>query len=684
MAPDACQGTPTPAPATILYTPTVPQPEATGDIVGVIIQNTEATAIAKRIFSFGQVFASGQAHVNDTLVAKINGAATPVQMDALATWPNGSVKLASLSLQLPSLCPRSEIPVMVAKSTTDSTPPPLNISAIRPSLTVTLRFTAGSYSGTRTIDLGTALQTTLGNNPDYWLSGPLVTQARVDVPLTNGQSVSTATLHLTADVSVFSDDSMLADIQFNNDLTTVIPKGGSVNPQSPLPALEYSVTIDFQGKQVTHTVSQVQYTNWHATVWTHAPPSINVQHDIAQLQRAGVILPYDLATGVNNSLLKGYETNIIETPGFGQPLSINGVTTYMPGTGGRPDIGFTTQYNTVWLLTQDARAAKVSLAQSDTSGAIPWNYKLTNGNWLTPSDFPNVWIDERGGPHGYTDGIANVANTSVWMPDNSHQPNLNYIPYLMTGSRWSLDRLNAQAGFNLLKAWPGTRCITPKCNTLLVLDEQVRAQAWALRELAQAGFIGRNGSFAQAYFSQTVADNWAYLQTQQPLIATKQGEAAGWMPGAFYPTGATAGWQQDFLTGIAVMIALMGDDRARQFVGWQRPWLSGRFVGNGMNPYDGCNYNLVVKNPTTGIYLNTWSAIESATVAASLSTGTDWLHGGGTYCDLARSALSGALTLYPDDPDLQKALSWLQRSAPPSLAQASFQNNPTFNVGKQN
>ena len=698
-----CYGSAIGAQTTILSTPVVPQPVAASDIVGFIIQNTDSAASTQRYTSFGQVFVAGKVQTSDTLSTAIGGVATPVQMDALATWPDGSVKLASLTLQVPVLCASSQVSALLSKAAATSTTP-VSLTSTKPALTVTLSFTSGSYSGSQTIDLGAALQTTLASAPDYWLRGPLATQARVDVPIANGVSDSSSTLHLTADVTLYADGSAMADVQFNNDLTTVIAAGGTVGPQAPLAALAYTATINFQSTSATRTVSQDQYADWNSIVWSSTTPQFNVQHDIAQLISAGATLPYDVSTGVTNSLPQNYDKNILQATDFGLPLARNGITRYMPNTGGRPDIGFTTQFNTVWLLTQDARAAKVAMAQGDTAGAVPWNYKLSNGRWLTPAEVSNVWVDNvlwRGGaPYKPYSGIANKANTDpdnlssglLWMPDGDHQPNLSYVPYLMSGARWNLDRLSAQAAFSLVNISPDARCQQPTpqststCDIVLNGSNQVRGQAWAFRELRQAAFIAHPGSHESAVFSQAVTNNWAYVKSQQPAWAAKQGQATGWVPGAYTTAGVTPEWQQDFLTGMAVMSARMGDADARAFVTWQQPWLSGRFIGSGMNPYDGCTYNLMVMDPSTSTYLNTWSAIEAATLAAkdatgaSLSNGSTWANSNGYYCALARSSLIGALALTPSDTGLKQALTWLQGSGAPYIDQASFQGDPTFNL----
>lgn len=690
--------------AVLLMPPTVPQPVVAGtDIVGVNLENTTGSNIAAHIFTFGQIFKSGDVQPTDTLVAHISGTTYQVQLDTLATWPDGSVKLGAITLDMPAISAGSTLSVLLSKKTgsdpTFSTTP-VDLAGKTVNLNVALAFTSGQYgSSTPTVDLGTPLKTALaGGSPSYWLHGPLATQARIDVTVPGGTN---GALHLTADVTAYADNSFAADVQFNNDLTTILPSTGSTNPAAALPALQYTATINFQSMSpVSNTINQLQYTGWHRVLNTAGSPmlsaaystgsAINVQHDLAYLEHSGAILPYDRTTGVANVPTQPgtafYSiTNIMANATFGTPFAQNGLTTYMPQTGGRPDIGYTTMWNTTWLLTQDARAALTALAQSDTSGAIPWNYKLANGHWLTPSDAPAIWTDSRGGPTGYTDGIANVANTSTWTPEAAHQPNLNYVPYIMTASRWYLDRLNAQAAAGLSSSWPGARCRT-SCvahtdDIIINGIDQIRQEAWSMREIQQAAFIGQPGSFEQTYFNQVVTDNWNYVASQEASLATSGGQVYGYLGlGSYGDPTVIPEWMEDYLTGIALQGAQMGFSGANAFINWQKDsWLAARFIGTGMNPYDGCIYNLVVGSG--GIPLTSWSAIESATVAVGKSNGSTWgIQSDGDYCPLARAVLGGALTLYPADTNLQQALTWLNGAGAPYTSLAAFQNDPTFNV----
>jgi hypothetical protein len=205
-----------------------------------------------------------------------------------------------------------------------------------------------------------------------------------------------------------------------------------------------------------------------------------------------------------------------------------------------------------------------------------------------------------------------------------------------------------------------------------------------MREIEEAAFIGKPGSFEQGYFTQVVTDNWNYIQSQEATLAAAGGQVYGYIGfGSYGSPTAIPEWMEDYLTGVAVLGAQMGSTGALQFINWQKDsWLTGRFIGTGMNPYDGCNYNLIAGNGT--IPYTTWGAIENATVLAGDSNGAgnsnNWAQSNGDYCPLARAVLGGALTLYPGDANLTQALTWLNGANAPYSDQSSFQNDPTFNV----
>src|SRR5262249_48378245 len=147
-------------------------------------------------------------------------------------------------------------------------------------------------------------------------------------------------------------------------------------------------------------------------------------------------------------------------------------------------------------------------------------------------------------------------NVSGWYPDVSHQPDLSYDAYLMTGDHYYLDQLNAQATFDLLSLWPTNR----QDGLGLVANglSEVRAQAWSLRQIDEAAWANPDGSPEKAYFTQIANNNWHWLVTQLPTWTAQEGQAYGYIPGS-YGDGQMAPWQQDFFASTVIAAAEQGN-----------------------------------------------------------------------------------------------------------------------------
>src|SRR4051812_18739524 len=107
--------TPVIASAQVDYAPAVNQPSQSGDVVGVVLQNATASTEAAGYVTFGEVFKQGSVQKTDSLVARINGANTPVQMDVKATNSDGSVRHAVITFLAPQIGANSSVQVMLSK-----------------------------------------------------------------------------------------------------------------------------------------------------------------------------------------------------------------------------------------------------------------------------------------------------------------------------------------------------------------------------------------------------------------------------------------------------------------------------------------------------------------------------------------------------------------------------------------
>ena len=490
----------------LVTAPPVPQPHAPGDLVGLVLQNAGSARSGTKLITFGQIFAQGQVIKGAALAARIGNSIEPVQADVKTTYADGSVRFAVLTMASPPLAARQTVSVMLETGATPASGTVDIESALAAhDITITLDLVAtgnpavtGQTTQNITLDAAALLTDALKNHTaSPWLSGPLAQEMRVT-------HLIAGSLRLALDIRAYAGGAIEADIQFNNDIA-MQPQGGLA---------QYDVTITQSGHALVTAanIKQYQYQDWHTIIRSDGRSPINVIHDIAAMERVGAVPAYELKYGVAAQALD-QEARQIRTPGWDTPLSDAGLVKFEPQTGGRPEIGPTTVANAIWLITQSPTAAVYAISQADTAGAVPWHmFNLQTGNFLTTQDIPNIWTDGRGGPHSGTIGLTQQVDAATgWHPDSPHEPDLAYIPFLMTGSRYYLDQLNAIATWNETAFWPASVARNEGQGIVVGAGAQVRGSAWALRSLDEAAYINPDDSAMQAYFTKMVANNMSYL-----------------------------------------------------------------------------------------------------------------------------------------------------------------------------
>lgn len=637
-------------------------------------ENAGLAHLPAGIITHGTVFQAGELPSGQQLTATMGGKSVPVQVDVKTTHPDGSAKMAVLSLARPELPPGASLGVQLHASPAQSAPALDMASALAAhEFSVTL---TGASGQPQVIDVLAALQTALAaGDASFWQSGPLATQARVEIPLEGSQ-------RLVFDVTAFQGGGFSVEAQFNND-RAMEAVGGRV---------DYHVAVTMDGKLVTDTaVSQGQYQNWHQSYSSDGrhggqglgSPSegwLNIRHDVAALIETGAVANYDLSQGVAEQMLQGW-AQATQTAGWGEPLAVQGVTQYMPAGGARPDIGFTTAANTGWLMTQDPRAAAYALGQAEASSAIPWNmWDAKSGTWLSTDAYPNLWTDSRGGtgtPGDRASGglTQQLDGSSGWALDSAHQPDLSYVPYLLTGSRWMLDNLQAQASWNIMSHWPAVRSGD---EDLIVNGNQVRGAAWSLRQVDHAAWISPDGSVEKAMFTESSNANWAWLVEQIPAWTALQGEAHGWVMGA-YGSNALPPWQQDYFASTTIAAATRGNADAMTFLEWQSNFLVGRFQQeeNGFDPHDGAAYLIAITETDGGAPFQTWAEMGQKQREWGWSNNGGWAKSEGDYGQLAMATLAGIANL-TGSAAATEAFHTMMAKAPPFTTPGNYLVDPTY------
>jgi hypothetical protein len=646
-------------------------------IVSFFYQNAGLARLEPGLSVLGQVFAPGELPANTRLAASIGGVTVAVQADIKTRHADGSANMVVLTVERPALAAGASLQVDLARGQA-AAPPPLDLGAglAGHHLDVTL---TGPGGAAQHFDVLAALQHALAaGTASVWQSGPLASQARVAMDL-NGAA------RLVFDVTLFRGGGLSVEAQFNND--------GAMEALGGRVVRQLALTLDGVAAPVVR-LDQGQYQNWHGSFSTTvrdggqglgdaAAGWLNIRQDVAHLAATGAVARYDLTHGVDTALLDSFAAATAAT-GWDAPLSNRGVATFMPGTGGRADIGFTTASNTAWLMTQDARAANHALGQAEAASTAPWHlWDAKHGTWLGTDAYPALWTDARGGVgrpgQAASPGLTQQPDGATgWTLDAAHQPDLSFVPYVMTGSRWMLDNLQAQASWSLMSQWPAMR---GQAQDLVVQDNQVRGAAWSLRQIDEAAWASPIGSAEKAAFTEASAANWAWLVSKIPEWTARQGEAHGWLPGDYGVPGALPPWQQDYFASTAIAAARRGNADALTFLNWEANFLVGRFTHakDGMPAHDGAAYLLAIADPTTGTPYGSWAAIGAQTAALGWSNGTGWSQSQGDYPQLALATLAGIAELTGSQAAAQ-AYRNLLADAPPFTTTSDYTRDPTYSL----
>lgn len=552
------------------------------------VQNTSASPTSAAYITVGQIFQKGALQTSDPLSLVTGGVNHQVQVDALSLWPDNSIKFAALTFQAPAMSASGSTAYTFTKVQTGSTTALTStffLSSLS-SLTVAMNVTSPvTFSGTT--DIRAALATAFSGTPDIWMSGPLALQARADVAVTI-TGLSPQTFHIIGDVTVYADGTVKADHALANDLATVLAAG---NAQGPINtnALVYTATVTLNGTPTTFTVKSVsnpgqglvsynphyQYQKLRAIVGNTAYGMWNsplfVQFDNSNLIKTGAVLPYDLTTTVTAATLSGYLTSA-QSAGFDAPFSVvsigasnpsstTGLYLDMTTVGNQPGIGPQTCYGASWIISQDYRAAMLTLACGDTAGQIPWHINQgTPGNqkWFNSSDYPYAWSfggDGTGGINSLANAIPQGSTSTYtgWVLSASHHPNVSYLPYLMTAARWNYDCMMAQAAWAVTVLWPVHRCINATYtyqgsgayNDILCwcAAMEQREAAWSLRDVQQSAWIAKGGSWESTYFNGVVSDNYAWALDQAQTSGTAY-LSAGSLTGFWFVILGGSGYYQ--------------------------------------------------------------------------------------------------------------------------------------------
>ncbi len=650
--------------ASAVRLPTARRPD---EICCIAFQAKDDRALPGQIASFAHPFPAGVLWPGNLLqIGDVQG-----QMDVSSTYTDGSVRHALLAASVPDLQPGEVAPAMIRLA--DPTVMAADSVATAPTLACDVVVTLTPQGGQPfAVDVGAAFRT---GRVDRWRSGPLLSEGRVRIPA----AALAEDFELVCDLACHSDSTpKRLDIGFCREKTRIVVQPAIV-PVSP--DISYDVVVTDGGK-TEHQVAVPRHARaqtWHYVI---GESPVHVVFDIHALRRSGAVI-HDPSLGVDQRTLDEFVIRPDQplTPQkSGGITSFRGLTLYMGQTGGRTDIGPETTPVACWLITQDARIAQFCLWQAEGASAIPWHWRDTaTDSYVFVSDYPDLWV-WYGIPHPGTHGPDGNTSGGGWGIDYSHQPDCSFVPWLLTGRRKFLDDLLAQAtacvnwfnpDFRLRDK--GLICQNPQGT----YQQQVRGQAWSLRQIAQAAAFAPDTERLKSRLNTVTEANLAGLLAISNTIP--EGELRYWV------SARPATWEQDYMATALATADALGFADAWPVLQNMMGFLAGIMLSPDFYPKDCCAYVLPIDLNT-----KTWRAARDAFVAQTTGHGSgsgrgdDWA--GNTfrpYYAARRGTLSYAA--HKGHPKAQQALKWFLAnvgSGPSGGAtDAGWRQDPTFAIG---
>ena len=390
-----------------------------------------------------------------------------------------------------------------------------------------------------------------GGNITTWLTGANASEWHVSAPLTT--SSGQVHPHLTARFAIRwyqAAKKARVDVAVENNWAY------EASPRN----YTYDAELMVGGKSVyaKPNLTHFHRARWRKLAWWGGEtPEVNVKHNTAYLISSRAVPNYDQTLSISEATLKGFKGDW--TGAKTEPMAVGAAVAYMPTTGGRPDIGLLPGWTVSYLLSMDKRARDVTLGTADLSGSWPTHYRDKNTGYpISLVDYPYLTAVTRKSDtlnpatnryEAFPEcAAADLCNTP-YDPDTSHQPNLAYLPYLVTGDYYYLEELQFWGMWSAFASHPEYR----KHDKALVMSDQVRGQAWTLRTLVQAAYITPDAHPLKSHFAKFVDDNLNWFnatyatntQTSNAMGVLTNGYAL-----SYYGSSGIAPWQDDFFTSV--------------------------------------------------------------------------------------------------------------------------------------
>ncbi len=474
------------------------------EAVEVRFHNRTRQTVSDIPVTFAQVFRRGE--VIGSPAVSITGERIPAQIDVKRRYDDGSTRLAIVSMVLgKELPPQGTISIELAGDTlaeragasTRGRDARAELLKSGFDTVVRLTFPDGTV---RSVSARKLLGET-DKEPPVWLRGSVATEWLLSGPPVDEEGKADEDLNVQFQVRAYTAGPVRVSVVVENCFDSW---AGNIR---------YDASISVAGKEVFskqavdhRKLSRWRQVFWHGSDSRRDPGAIHVVHDLAAMSSTGALPNYDrsLAAAIRDSA--GVESFAMQGPRW-EITGRGPLTAYMPTTGGRPEIAPYPIWTVRYLLGMDPAAKRFVLTAGDLAGSWPIHVRSREtGRIMTIDRRGEFWLDQRGDdrPQWKPDRHAPSAGHVRLTPDLAHQGSFAYVPYLVTGDYYYLEEAYFWANYCLLATWPH-----PRRDAQGILSGQIRGNAWALRNMADAAWIAAEGHLEADYFDEKIRNNLA-------------------------------------------------------------------------------------------------------------------------------------------------------------------------------
>jgi hypothetical protein len=455
------------------------------DIVNVNIASRSGSAQSNIPVTFGQAFRAGDVPSGQTVVAHLaSGTAVPLQVDKKATYADGSLRHAILTLSLPSLAGNGVQPITLASGSAAASGTNVQLSdLLATGFDTTVTLTVGG------VNYVASARNALSGSPQQWLQGPFVSEWIAGGPISTSGGTANPHLAVYFHVRAYGRPVTAArvDVVVENDWTLV------ASPQD----VTYDVSIQVPGQTgySQSGLAHYEHARWHQRLWWGTAPSVYAQLDTNYLQSTKLIPRYQ-SVQPDNAYLSSLRRSTA-------PMTNGDITQNMDDTGAQDDIAPLPRWDAVYAVSGDVRAYDAALANADGAAVYGIHYRdEKTGLPVTIDSYPNSSIAD---PAGSTPMLPDNSTANPYSPGSwsSHQPAIGFLAYLLTGDYFYLEEMQFWSAYNLIWVSAPDRSNTQG----YWYTGSLRGQAWAYRNLAQTAVATPDNHALKSYFSTKLTNN---------------------------------------------------------------------------------------------------------------------------------------------------------------------------------